>query len=333
MNGTVNLDYKVGIGSTWTIKVPLTLSASEALIVQVGKQRLALPLSYVQRCVRILPGNRLQRQGIPCYQDERGVIPCLDLGVIFEMAPPSQSPLGVLVDSGLVQAVFLVDALVARREIVTKDIGSLIGSLSYLSGAALDSDGSLTSILQVPNILQRLAAEITRTTTSQPLQSADETFNSTLSGPALAVEESVQEPAPPVTGSFLLGRTPKILLCDDSASVRKVQEKQLRQMGYEVATANDGQEALERLETEDFDLVMTDLEMPRIDGFGLVKGIRAIERLYDLPVIVITSRALEKFAGETIGLGATACLGKPFAAAQFERLIQNEPKLSGLRHQ
>ena len=332
MNGSVNLDYKVGVGSTWTIKVPLTLSASEALIVQVGKQRLALPLGYVQRCVRILPGNRLQRQGIPSYQDERGIFPCIDLGAVLKMAGASKSNLGVLVDSGLVQTVFLVDTLIARREIVTKDIGSLIGSLSYLSGAYLDSDGSLIPILQIPNILQRLAAEITRSTTTQPLQNTEDNLNNDPLPAPPQQEETLQNIPSPV-GEFILGRVPKILLCDDSASVRKVQEKQLLQMGYVVATANDGQEALERLETEDFDLVMTDLEMPRIDGFGLVKGIRSLERLNQLPVIVITSRALEKFAGETIELGATACLGKPFAAAQFERLIQNEPKLSGLRRQ
>jgi chemosensory pili system protein ChpA (sensor histidine kinase/response regulator) len=328
MNGSVHLDYQVGRGSTWTIKVPLTLSASEALIVQVGTQRLALPLSYVQRCVRFLPGNQIQRQGILFYQDERGTVPCLDLAHVFQMGPPNRSNLGVLVDSGLVQAVFMVDSLIARREIVTKDIGSLIGSLPYLSGATLDSDGSLTPILQIPHILQRLAAEITRSSTSSQVL-AGEVSQTILSTPAETSTLPIQATNTPA--QFSLGRPPRILLCDDSASVRKAQEKQLLHLGYQVITANDGKEALELLEKVEVDLVMTDLEMPRIDGFGLVKGIRALERLRNLPIIVITSRALEKFATETVELGATACLGKPFAAAQFERLIQNEPRLSNLR--
>ena len=115
--------------------------------------------------------------------------------------------------------------------------------------------------------------------------------------------------------------------------MRKVQQKQLAQLGYLSTAVHDGQEALELLQNEDFDLVMTDLEMPRLDGFGLVRSIRSMERFKDLPIIVITSRALERFASETLELGATACLGKPFISSQFERLIHNEEKLSHLRPQ
>src|SRR5690606_26170282 len=107
----------------------------------------------------------------------------------------------------------------------------------------------------------------------------------------------------------------------------------LKAWGYEVSTAQDAQEALDRLETENFALVMTDLEMPRVAGCGLVKGIRARPHLHDLPVSVITSRALAHFAGETMDLGATACLGNPFVPAQFSRLMLNEPRLSNLRRQ
>jgi len=331
MNGSVTLDYTVGQGSTWTIKVPLTLSASEALVVMVGDMRLALPLSYVQRCVRILPSTQLHRHGLLWHQDEHGTLPCLDLARIFEIQRSSLPSLGVVVDSGLVQGVFLVDKLLLRREIVTKDLGSLVGSLSYLSGATLDPDGSLICILQIPNILQRLAASITESTTQQ----ADLATPQPAPIPVELIEPEFG--TAPLTSSlekkFLIGRPPRVLLCDDSPSVRKVQQKQLAQLGYLSTAVHDGQEALELLQNEDFDLVMTDLEMPRLDGFGLVRSIRSMERFKDLPIIVITSRALERFASETLELGATACLGKPFISSQFERLIHNEEKLSHLRPQ
>lgn len=328
MNGSVNLDYVVGQGSLWTIKVPLTLSASEALIVTVGNLRLALPLSYVQRCLLINPAHLSTRQGVLTYQSDpsSNPLPCLHLAKLFNTASSTSSPLGVVVDSGLIRAVFLVDSLVTRREIVTKDLGSLVGSLPFLSGATLDADGSLICILQIPSILQRLAAEITRTTTTLSPPSPSSPISPSPSSQTLIQTETTKK-------EFILGRNPRILLCDDSPSVRKVQEKQLTQLGYEVTTACDGQEALNRMQLEDFDLILTDLEMPHVDGFELVRTSRTLERFKHIPIIVVTSRAMEKFAEDTIRLGATACLGKPFSLPQFERLITNEDKLSSLRRQ
>ncbi|NJK91776.1 MAG: response regulator [Blastochloris sp.] len=334
MNGSVNLDYQVGSGSTWTIKVPLTLSASEALVVSIGTMRLALPLSYVQRCVRILPGNLTLHQGLPHYRDERGLLPCLHLGELFQLDSEG-APLGVVVDSGLVQAVLRVDTLIARREIVTKDLGSFMGGMPHLAGATMDSDGSLLPILQLPNILQRMASELTSISTSGVLQTptSESLPASVESSPVISASEPTPTQSQGQEPPFVLGRPPRILLCDDSVSVRRAQVKQLSQLGYEVTAVNDGQEALERAQQESFDLLMTDLEMPRMDGFELVRAIRALPALQSLPIIVITSRALEKFASETVSLGATACLGKPFVPSQFERLLQSEAQLYLLRRQ
>ncbi|MDD5261274.1 MAG: response regulator [Methylacidiphilales bacterium] len=305
LNGTVGVTYETDVGTTWTLRIPLTLSASEALLVHSAGSRFAIPLSYIDKCVRLLPEGYVRQNEHVFYRHHDEALPYYDLHKLLQMRDGQPASHGILVDSGTARAILGVHNIVGRREIITKDPGPLLNRLDCLSGAAADSDGSLFCILQISNLLVRRARL--------------HEFSSSASR-----ENGAKDQAPPTVP------TAHILLVDDSPTVRKMQEAQLRKLGFRVTTACDGQEALEALAQGNFDLVITDLEMPNLDGTGLVQRIRENPQWTDLPVVLVTSRAGEQELHELKQMGATACLQKPFSRPDFLRELKNNPGLKAL---
>jgi len=305
LNGSVSARTEAGQGTTWSIRVPLALSASEALLVRAGRQPLALPLAYVEKCLRLQPDllvTKNNRQGIRL---DEGVLPYYPLHTVLALTADTEPTHGVIVNTGTTRAVLGVHELSARREIVSKDPGSLLNSLPHLAGATLDADGSLICILQLPNLLNRL-------------QQAALGQN--------APEEADPTPTTdPATPDSLQVR---VLLVDDSPSVRKMQEKQLRQIGYAITTAASGSAALERLQESNFDLLITDLEMPEMDGLALLEKIRQQPLLNQIPVILISSHSSPQQMARVHEAGAAAYLVKPFSRDSFLAELAHNPALA-----
>ena len=293
LNGSVGVQNVEGQGTTWVIRVPLTLSASEALLVEAGSFKIALPLSMVDRCTGLSPGhiNPTDLMGKIAIDDHP--IPLLNLSSFLGSNSEKVPSHAVVLDSGLERAAIAVTALDTRREIVMKDLGPLLTPLSFYSGVTSDVDGSLLPVLQVPNLLQWISKNEVASVTSNTGEDSSE-------GPDTDSSEVIS-----------------VLLADDSPSVRKVQEKQLAQLGFRVLLAKDGQEAIDALNIHAIDLLVTDWEMPRVDGAQLIRTARENASTQNLPILVISSKVNDDFEKEAIALGATACLAKPFKADQF----------------
>ncbi len=316
LNGSVGVHYEVGKGTTWRIKVPLSLTASEALLVSVADRHLAIPLSYIDTCIQLKPDaiTRHDDRALIRLQDE--TLPYLDLTETLNLPSDQAITHGVIVDSGIDRAVLGVQGLHSRREVVVKDLGPFLESFSLYSGVTADTDGSLIPILQVPNLLQTFTREFG--TASAPEESTP------------AQEDEENEPTSGENEPTLGESTPsddrpiRVLLADDSPSVRKIQDRELTKYGFQVTLAEDGASALAQLENNPFDLLITDWEMPNLDGEGLIRSLRhhSDEHLKKLPVIVISSRVDDAFAAHAREIGAQLALPKPFDTHAFHQAIQ-----------
>jgi two-component system chemotaxis sensor kinase CheA len=183
---------------------------------------------------------------------------------------------------------FRVDALLGQRNLVVKDLGRLLPRLSMLAGAALEPDGSILLVLDVSGLVDR----------ARWIRSAGGAAGASRA-PA---EVPVGLPAP--------AGPPSVLVVDDTAVVRELERSILEEAGYRVRTARDGREALATLTGDPPDLVVTDVDMPYLDGLELTRSIRADPRLAGLPVVVVTSKAAEADRRRAMDAGADAYLVK-----------------------
>ena len=192
-----------------------------------------------------------------------------------------------------VRPVLAIDRVLNRQEIVVKEFYQLTARHPLFGGGTLDATGRVIPILNLPALL-KYCERATQSQTAAP------------AGPDAAGQAA---------------ETPRVLVVDDSLSVRKVQERFLRALGCEVASAADGLHALERLREQKFDLVFTDLEMPRVNGYELISEIRSHPAWVGLPVVVISSRGADKYITKAMNLGANSFLSKPFTEEQLTQVL------------
>jgi chemosensory pili system protein ChpA (sensor histidine kinase/response regulator) len=190
-----------------------------------------------------------------------------------------------------------VDEVMGNQEVVVKNVGPQLARLPGLVGVTLLPSGAVALIYN-PVALAAVYAENARSRMTLPLR------------PVGITPEQAVAPAAPL-----------VLVVDDSLTVRRVTQRLLTREGYRVTTAKDGLEALERLADERPVVVLSDIEMPRMDGFDLVRNIRADERLADLAVIMITSRIAQKHRDYAAELGVDHYLGKPYAEDELLALV------------
>ena len=190
-----------------------------------------------------------------------------------------------------------VDEVIGNQEVVVKNVGPQLARLPGLVGVTLLPTGAVALIYN-PVALATVYADNARTRMTQPLR-----------------------PVGPKPEQVAAAANPMVLVVDDSLTVRRVTQRLLTREGYRVVTAKDGLEALERLAEERPVVVLSDIEMPRMDGFDLVRNIRADERLADLVVIMITSRIAQKHRDYAAELGVDHYLGKPYSEEELLSLV------------
>jgi chemosensory pili system protein ChpA (sensor histidine kinase/response regulator) len=269
-------------GTTFRITLPLTLAITRALLIRHGGQVFAVPLAFIERLVDLEETPVMESAGRRRVKLEDGYQPLHSLDAVLgraESADGSGHGVAVLLRAGEKRLVVSVDRLLGHEEIVVKSLGELLSGHPLLTGVTLSGDGELILILDVPGLLDPQGA--------RP------------AGPQAAAAERASGPA-------------RVLFVDDSLSVRKVAEKLLRELGAEVTLAVDGQDALDTLARQTFDVVFTDLEMPRLHGYELIQAIAAAPQLRHVPVVVVTSRSGQKHRDEAHALGARDYLTKPF---------------------
>ncbi|HCG78127.1 MAG TPA: hybrid sensor histidine kinase/response regulator, partial [Oceanospirillales bacterium] len=304
MGGSVEIRSEAGTGSEFEVRLPFTVSVNRALMVRIGEDLYAVPLNNIQGIVRAsvaelqnlydLPeGERFFNYAGRDYQ--LGYLGAM----LDEHSHPKISgqhmPLPLLLVRGQVPFALQADALLGSREIVVKSLGPQFAGVRGISGGTILGDGSVVIILDLPAMI--------RTYTSLEYQQAKALDNK-------AAEARHEQER----------RLPKVLVVDDSVTVRKVTTRLLERHGMEVMTAKDGMHAMEVLQDVKPDVMLLDIEMPRMDGFEVASLVRHDERLKDLPIIMITSRTGDKHRERARSIGVNEYMGKPF---QEEALLEN----------
>ena len=289
LGGSMSIDSVPGQGVHFRIRLPFTVSVNRALMVQCGEDQYAIPLNTIDGIVRVLP-NELEghyRLDPPTYKYAGQHYELCYLGELLKTSTRpkllGQSlPLPVLlVQCNERHIAVQVDAMAGTREIVVKSLGPQFAAVQGLSGATILGDGRVVLILDLLAPIRAMQARVPQ----QPLR-----------------QDAESEPHKPLL----------VLVVDDSVTVRKVTSRLLERHGMNVLTAKDGVDAMLLLEEHMPDLMLLDIEMPRMDGFEVATQVRADERLQHLPIIMITSRTGQKHRDRAMAIGVNDYLGKPY---------------------
>ncbi len=306
LGGSLRINSVIGQGTNFTVRLPFTLAITQALIVRTGEEIYALPLPTVEGVARI-PRAELETmlsQSEPSYQYGEQHYKFRHLGMYLggqaAKLPEDEAFVPViLVQSGDYSAALLVDEMLTSREIVVKAIGPQLASIRGISGATILGDGSIVLILDV-HALVRAGAPVVEIKKAAPTPTDDR---------------------------------PLALVVDDSITVRRVTERFLTRHGMRCVTAKDGLDAIAVMQEAIPDIILLDIEMPRMDGYEFASHVRNDNRVSDIPIIMITSRAGDKHRARAIELGVNDYLGKPYQDAQLLEAIQHQLEDKGIELQ
>jgi chemosensory pili system protein ChpA (sensor histidine kinase/response regulator) len=309
LNGEIEVETQKGLGSRFTLKVPLTLIISQALFVRCGSSMFALPLSFVEE-IRRLRINEIEEVGGKLLTKVRDVVTeivRLDSALGLEQIQPINGYFRmVIVNVAGRQVGVVVEDVVRKDEIVIKSLGEFLRNLKMFPGATIAPDGSLILLIDVNRLVAGEAIE------HRPLMTSANAARLFAPGASAVAHGAIPQEAIDFVPEEKL-----VVLVDDSISVRKFVGRMLEKAGYRVKLAADGLEALEIVTQTRCDLVVTDLEMPRTNGYELLSHLRQDAQTRNIPVMVVTSRAGAKHRDRAMKEGAMAFLTKPVQEDQF----------------
>ncbi|HWT15388.1 MAG TPA: Hpt domain-containing protein [Patescibacteria group bacterium] len=317
LGGSLSIDSARGKGSQFTVRLPFTLAVTQAILVRFGEHLFAVPMSSVQGVVRIRREDLDARmhQANPSYSyggDDYTIYEMHELlGTASHRATDdAQVPL-LMIRSGDQRAAVRVDAVLGSREVVVKSVGPQISSVPGIFGATIMGDGSVVMILDMAPLVRKVAA-----------------LRQTV------IDEQGQEvPYMPVPTQVVTERRqPLVMVVDDSITMRKVTSRVLERNDMEVTTAKDGLDAVEKIQDRVPDLVLLDIEMPRMDGYEFATYMRSDPRLKAVPIIMITSRTGEKHRQRALEIGVDRYLGKPYQEADLLRNVEEILRLTRAVH-
>jgi len=296
LGGSLYTETEAGKGTRFTVRLPFTLAISQALVVRVGEELFALPLPTVEGVVRV-PRSEVLRHlaeetasfdyGGQKYRFQHLAVL---VGGTPAVVPEHDTAVPViLVRAGEHSTAIVTDELIGSREIVVKSVGPQVSGIRGISGATILGDGRICVILDVG---------------------------------ALVRSEWRQRPTPDPRLVGQVDRRVFALVVDDSITVRRVTQRLLERNGMRVVTAKDGLEAVSVLQDEIPDVILLDIEMPRMDGYEVASHVRNDPRLKDIPIVMITSRVGEKHRARAIELGVNDYLGKPYQEGQLLQAIE-----------
>jgi chemotaxis protein histidine kinase CheA len=284
LKGQVRVESVRGEGTSFVITLPLTLSTERGLQVDVGGTTLVIPSITVQRIIEIEPEDILHIEGDHAVLVDGAPVPVRDLGGMLELPCQSTATHGarsaVVVHRGTRSMALLVDHIEGEREIVIKPLRYPLASVRYVSGATLTRQGQVIMVLSVPDLLDQFNTHIAQSALPMHLEVAEEHDK------------------------------PHVLVVDDSITTRTLERNILEIHGYQVTVAMNGLEAWNLLQQQAFDLVVTDVEMPEMDGFTLTQRVRNDDALRETPVVIVSSLAKEEEQRRGLEVGASAYIVK-----------------------
>jgi chemosensory pili system protein ChpA (sensor histidine kinase/response regulator) len=318
INGQIEVETELGVGTKFTLRLPLTLLISMALLVRTGNQRYALPLPNIREVVMPVAGSVQDVGGHPVLHIGDEAIDVLSLSHILGVESSAKldaSPIIIIRTATGMQGIG-VDELLGRQEIVIKALGTLKPfKESSFVGATIDPEGRVILVLDIARVLAGRARNSLGVPTlgAMPL----------LAGPSLSNPNS-DSASDQSVGAAHGGM--RLLLIDDSLSIRKFVGKMLQGAGYDVETAVDGEEGLRKATAGGYRLIITDLEMPKLNGYEVIQALRDRPQTKSTPILVMTTRAGEKHRQMALSVGASGYIAKP---VEERTLIQEVGRWAG----
>ena len=288
LGGRIEVSSKRGEGTQFLIYLPLTLAVTQVLMVSAGDQVYAIPSTLVEQVRQVKPAEMeiLHKEQHIEWQDNSYPLHYLPhlLGNMEVVQENHLRNMVLLLRSGTQRIALIVDTLLGNQEAMVKNIGPQLARLPGIAGATVQGDGRVVLILNPVQFAQRIGSGKVKAMAEKPLNTS-----------------------------------PLIMVVDDSLTVRKITSRILSRAGYQVMTATDGVDALEKMQESTPNVMILDIEMPRMDGFALVRELRRVPETENLPIIMITSRTANKHREYAKQLGVNTYLGKPY---QEDELLQ-----------
>jgi two-component system chemotaxis sensor kinase CheA len=284
LHGTVDVAFAPGAGARFTLTVPLTLTTIRCVLLTVGAQTYAIPTSNIQHLVRFDPADIRTVGGHQVLLLGGTPTPVCSLAglldVAQEHAEQHAKQLAIVVVAGDQKVALHVDEVAAEQEVLVKSLGSRIRRVRFVSGASLLPSGKVALVLNASNVVRA----------------------------ALGREAACAISAQGETTTA--ARKKRLMMVEDSMTTRALMRSILENAGYDVLTAVDGCQAWDALQHEQVDLVVSDVDMPRMDGFQLTSAVRGSDRMAEMPVILVTARETDEDKERGMRVGANAYLPK-----------------------
>jgi len=315
LGGRIETSTTPGQGTTFKLVVPLTTAVTQVVMLRLGELAVGVPSNLVEVVKRVTAQEVEQAYQTNTFSHGGQQIPFFWAGALLESsalsAEAAQKHLPVVVFRSAGRQVALhVDEVLGNQEVVVKNLGPQLARVPGMTGMSVLASGAVVLIynpVALATIYGDKAHQMQLAARQAP--ATPSTFGTAAAAPLAPALGAVQ--------------TPLILVVDDSITVRRVTQRLLKREGYRVVLAADGLQALERLQEELPTVVLSDIEMPRMDGFDLARNIRGDDRLRDLPIIMITSRIAEKHREHARELGVDHYLGKPYSEDELLGLIRH----------
>ena len=305
LNGIIEVDSTPGKGSTFKIKIPLTLAIIQALLVAAQEELFAIPLANVIETVRITLEDISAVEGKSVLRLRDEVLPLVSMSDIFKIEKIlgiSQYLYVVVLGVGASKVGLIVDALIGQEEIVIKSLGEYLKGISGIAGATIRGDGKVTLIVDVAALMKL----------------AKETHAHTIVSSTISKDKKKKEKPEDYV----------ILIIDDSNTDRKIMRKAIEPLGFTIKEATNGEEALNILKNDsNIDAALVDIEMPKMDGYTLAQEIRKYNRFKNLPLIAVTSRTTKADRVRGVEVGMNEYITKPYTPEYLANVLRRNLKL------
>lgn len=350
LGGRIDVDSSAGRGTTFTISLPLTLAVTQAVMVNVGQTIYAIPSVMIEQ-VQVYKGKRyelLLRLNEIEWNGNKYPLRSMEVMLGGKSALSSQRrAFVILAKSGQQRASVQVDDVIGNREIVVKSIGPQLARIPGITGATVLSSGQVVLIMNPVQLVFREAASISieqNVALARVGESLDSSASMRSTTTTQQSRELVVPPGPTLAEAIAKSASddgfmvddpaqktrdnPLVMVVDDSLTVRKITTRMLTRESFEVVTAKDGVDGLQQLHDVEPDVILLDIEMPRMDGFEFARNVRADPKTKHIPIIMITSRTADKHRNRAMELGVNEYMGKPY---QEEQLLQVIRQFTGRR--
>jgi chemosensory pili system protein ChpA (sensor histidine kinase/response regulator) len=312
MGGRIETATAAGRGTSFRLVLPLTTAVTQVVMLRCGELKVAVPSTLVEIVKRSSQSELQTAYATSAFRIDDRSLPFFWLGALLQANARGQQgtraqPV-VIIRSAAQRIALHVDEVLGNQEVVVKNLGPQLARLPGLAGMTLLPSGE-PALIYNPVALATLYGE---------------------SAWAMTRAAMAATPEAPVVQQAAEPQAPLVLVVDDSLTVRRVTQRLLQREGYRVTLAKDGLEGLEKLGEERPAVLLSDIEMPRMDGFDLVRNLRADPKLADLPVIMITSRIAQKHKDYAAELGVDHYLGKPYAEEDLLSLVARYAKASAV---